>query len=87
MAHRQQKRAPLPTRTGQSSLAGQPSTTLVERASHGWNAFLARTGPLPGEDHTPGGAFREQHGSPDGWSGAEIEEYLDLPGSPTETGR
>ncbi|MFF3432152.1 hypothetical protein [Streptomyces sp. NPDC002602] len=87
MANRQQQRAPLPTRTGRSGLAGQPSTTLVERAGRGWNAFLARTSLLPGEDPTPGGAFREQHGSPEGWSGAEIEEYLDLPVSPKDTGR
>ncbi|MGW2177913.1 hypothetical protein ACWCXX_07420 [Streptomyces sp. NPDC001732] len=33
-----------------SNLPGShPSTELLARAQHGWDAFLARTGPLPGE--------------------------------------
>ena len=27
---------------------GHPSAGLLARAQRGWNAFLARTGPLPG---------------------------------------
>ncbi|SFX38616.1 hypothetical protein OH786_21910 [Streptomyces atratus] len=29
---------------------GHPSTGLLARAQRGWNTFLARTEPLPGED-------------------------------------
>ncbi|MFZ3497154.1 hypothetical protein ACODT5_28690 [Streptomyces sp. 5.8] len=51
----QQERAPLPTRTPDGPTnPGQPSSTLSEISTHGWNAFLARTGPLPGEDEPEG---------------------------------
>ncbi len=42
---------PLPIRTPGTNLPdGHPSASLLARAQHGWDAFLARTGPLPGED-------------------------------------
>ncbi|MET9917716.1 hypothetical protein ABZZ04_11610 [Streptomyces sp. NPDC006435] len=38
------------TQAPDSNLPGShPSTELLARAQHGWDAFLARTGPLPGE--------------------------------------
>ncbi|MEU3219536.1 hypothetical protein [Streptomyces sp. NPDC006971] len=41
----------LPIRTPGTNLSdGHPSASLLARAQHGWKAFLARTGPLPGED-------------------------------------
>ncbi|MBT2478363.1 hypothetical protein [Streptomyces sp. ISL-94] len=51
MTSSQQERAPLSTRTfNEARRPGEPSERLTARASRGWNAFLARTGPLPGED-------------------------------------
>ncbi|MFF9072171.1 hypothetical protein ACF1BP_28670 [Streptomyces sp. NPDC014735] len=42
---------PLPIRTpGTNPPDGYPSANLLARAQHGWNAFVARTWPLPGED-------------------------------------
>ncbi|MGW7367910.1 hypothetical protein ACWGI8_31935 [Streptomyces sp. NPDC054841] len=47
----QPQKEPLPVRVpGESTHPGQPSAELIERAQHGWDAFLARTGPLPDED-------------------------------------
>jgi hypothetical protein len=51
MASCQPQKEPLPVRVpGKSAHPGQPSPELIERAQHGWDAFLARTGPLPDED-------------------------------------
>ncbi|MFF3732621.1 hypothetical protein ACFYXM_20405 [Streptomyces sp. NPDC002476] len=42
---------PLPIRSlGMNPPDGYPSASLLARAQLGWNAFLARSGPLPGED-------------------------------------
>ncbi|MFD7070540.1 hypothetical protein ACFV97_25265 [Streptomyces sp. NPDC059913] len=42
---------PLPVHTPDSNLPGShPSAELLARAQRGWDTFLARTGPLPGED-------------------------------------
>ncbi|MER5742457.1 hypothetical protein [Streptomyces sp. NPDC002225] len=42
---------PLSAHTPDSNLPGShPSAELLARAQRGWDTFLARTGPLPGED-------------------------------------
>ncbi|MFF9401321.1 hypothetical protein [Streptomyces sp. NPDC014744] len=42
---------PLPIRSlGTNPPDGYPSASLLARAQLGWNAFLARSGPLPGEE-------------------------------------
>ncbi|MEV8454556.1 hypothetical protein AB0467_19700 [Streptomyces sp. NPDC052095] len=41
---------PLSVHTPDSNLPGShPSAELLARAQRGWDTFLARTGPLPGE--------------------------------------
>jgi hypothetical protein len=42
--------SPLSIRAPGSNLpSSHPSAELLARAQHGWDAFLTRTGPLPGE--------------------------------------
>ncbi|MFJ6011909.1 hypothetical protein [Streptomyces sp. NPDC092952] len=39
-----------PLSTGVDKPCCHPSAELLARAQCGWDTFLARTGPLPGED-------------------------------------